>query len=197
MVYALGMDLLEIAGRMDEEIAERTARRDQYVAALTLENAEILELEQHRRGLQMILQRYGDDETRIKVAQEENDEVQEWRALTKGDAVERALREGGEMGPVELVHFLAAKGRQPDSAANISAALSHLKRTRQTVERTGYARWRYVEKTPVLLLRAVAESLTDITRNREVLNSLGAAARVQQQVEPATTQEVTSDANAL
>lgn len=67
----------------------------------------------------------------------------EWLSLTRVDAIERSLREHGPMHLSEIADLLAQRGRPRDDLAAVSASLSNLKATRQSVVILGQGRWGY------------------------------------------------------
>lgn len=73
-------------------------------------------------------------------AQPLSEEVREWLALTRSDAVERVLAEAGRpLSPTEIAEALADKGRA-DSAAAVSATLAYLK-SHKRAEQKGRGQW--------------------------------------------------------
>jgi N-methylhydantoinase B/oxoprolinase/acetone carboxylase alpha subunit len=140
------VDATELLRRVISDMQARETELAELAGRINTIQAEFADLSVQRRALQDLISRYGDDaEAKAHSAEVDNAEVRQWRRLSKGDAVERALREGGEMSPAAIVEYLVGRGRDRDSTANISAAISHVKRTRETVERVGPARWKYRE----------------------------------------------------
>lgn len=67
----------------------------------------------------------------------------EWVSLSRVDAIERALREAGPLHLTEIRDLLVARGRPSDPVEAISASLSSLRATRQSVVLVGKGRWDY------------------------------------------------------
>jgi hypothetical protein len=73
-------------------------------------------------------------------AQPLSEEVRQWRALTRSDAVERVLAEASKpLSPTDITEALADKGRE-DSAAAVSATLAYLKTSKRAAQQ-GRGQW--------------------------------------------------------
>lgn len=91
--------------------------------------ARLQALQEERRGLELAINRHG------ATTLLPSGTTEEWRNLNRTDAVERVLREGGgeAMSPSEILRKLQEHGREDDTPAYVSAALSYLARRRRAV----------------------------------------------------------------
>jgi len=139
------VETAEYFALLERDIDTYKRERDELRARTRDLEVKILELEDSRRALQILAEQYSDAVIKAQIAHREDEQASTWRRLSKIDAVQRALREAGDMTPTELLGYLTSMGRPEDTAANISAALSYLKRKKGTVQRVGAARWRYAD----------------------------------------------------
>ena len=107
-------------------------------AEVAATETRLSDLQAERRAVENAVSRY-DPAARPKAP----DPDPEWVSLTRVDAIERALREAGPLHLTEIAALLADRGRPRDDTAAISASLTSLQKSRQSVVLVGKGRWDY------------------------------------------------------
>jgi hypothetical protein len=95
-------------------------------------------------------------------AQPLSEEVREWLAMTRTDAVERVLKEAKKpQSPTEIVEALADKGRE-DNASLVSATLTYLKQQEKAVQKSR-GQWVHADRPsamgPLIATAAIAAAV--------------------------------------
>jgi hypothetical protein len=152
------MDLLETLDWLDQRISQaesdaETADRKSLEAAMAavLIREELEKLRSQRVTVEELARTVGvlsEPETleTIDVVPTElaRAETEEWRAMSRLDAVERVLREATSARHItEIETDLKFHGRTTDTYPLVSASLANLRARRGTVVPVGHGRWEY------------------------------------------------------
>jgi hypothetical protein len=139
------VQITDIIRRLDVEItdaeqvvadAETKAAAAHHEAFLARERWEALRAE--RATLEQTARRYGELPAETLPT---GPPATDWQHLSRLDAVEESLRQGGPLHIKEIESFLATQGREGDTYQLVSATLATLARRRNSVKALGRGRW--------------------------------------------------------
>ena len=137
--------ILILIRQQNDDIAEPEQRLRELDAQSTSIRHTIGDLLDQKAVLESIALRKGLDISGIPQPKVMAEIDAEWSAMSRVDAIQRALREApGPMHVTDILNELNRHGRTNDTTETISATLAHIRNKWRTVVNLGGARWEWI-----------------------------------------------------